>query len=409
MTIRTRAPLLLAGGLLLIGGGGLTAAEDEATDRIWRPPDRGQAGTDLRREKRRAIRDGQWVFSAGAGASLGWTDNAFASPDDLAGAPDDIPRRSAFAAASVELGLERSFFGSDELDASIELAGTRYADAPDADRLGVGLDLAYDVELSEPVELRTDLRVQRENDSATDVFGEPYLRDYASWRYVAQVALAVDLGEDQQVVLGYGVTRKDYDETSGLNSLDWTENAVQLRYRLRAGEQVTLRLWSELGLQRYDGEPANSSPSGLELPGNPDEEHRLLSLLAWVAWEVDDRLELALKYRYRAKDDRFEGYESYAEHRIGASVDWWLGTSWLLSVEGQLADRAFDERPADTAGERLAYTSSELTIDLWRVLGPHVAGYVGYALAQRDSNRDTGTTYRSYTVNAVMTGLNLSY
>ena len=84
------------------------------------------------------------------------------------------------------------------------------------------------------------------------------------------------MSEEHRFKIGGEYIFKDYDETAGLNSLDWVQPALKARYRYRFGPYHYLRLWYSISERKYEEEPASLRDS-TELSTNPDEKHRYRS------------------------------------------------------------------------------------------------------------------------------------
>ena len=239
--------------------------------------------------------------------------------------------------------------------------------------------------------------------------GNGYQRDFASWRIGFSTGLKRKVGHRNQCYLGYEAAYKDYDETPGLNSIDWTSHYVSLRYRHRLSNQLTGRLWAKVGYQRYDEEPANNAIDGNEKTQNPVEEHLLHQVTMWATWKPSRRWKSDVQYRWSRKDDLFEQYESYNNHRVKCSVSYQLSKNWHVAGDIKFDQREFDRRPAYETGGQLSYQRWQVGMHVTKRLSPHAVIQAQYGYQCRESNRSFGTVYRDYSIHLMMIGWGSSF
>jgi hypothetical protein len=250
--------------------------------------------------------------------------------------------------------------------------------------------------------------VQHENDHATNIDGVALDRDFEYISFRMKPHVSWKLGSDNRFRLAYEAKRKDYAETSGLESLDWWRHGVGVEYERKIGETAEVGLEFDFDVQLYDDEPA-ALPDGTEPPGAPDEEHYFYIVEANGSWQLLPWLQLSGGYRLRIKDDQFRDFESYVSN-LG-EIGLLFRPLELLSIDvmGSYERRNYDKRLADTPGSELHYDRYRVRTSVHQGLGEHLALVAQYDFALRDSNRSVGTSFRSYERHRVLAGVQLAY
>jgi hypothetical protein len=323
----------------------------------------------------------------GAGLFSGYDTNIYRSPRKL-------EKGGEFFGGLVFLRADNRFGEKQRLLTKLTWEQIRYPGHSNANLDRGRLTTWYTRPLTDNTSFELDLGITYKNDDATTITGDKYDRDFGYWRYAADGLFVWDMSKEHQFKVGGGYTFKDYDETSGLNSLDWDEWTLEARYRYRFAKSHYLRLWYSLSERKYDEELAGLR-DGIELPSNPKEKHYYHRAKVWYSVPIADNLDLDLKYDYKIKDDRFKDYESYDSHEIEAGIQLEVNEKTQIEMEVEYEIKDFDNYLGDN-GHKLEYTKWNLGVGarykLWD--SGWIFSRLNYYL--RDTNRSWDTVYRDY-------------
>ncbi|MEZ4652570.1 MAG: hypothetical protein R3E12_02930 [Candidatus Eisenbacteria bacterium] len=249
--------------------------------------------------------------------------------------------------------------------------------------------------------------MSHQNDASANIAGRDYAQDYGYWRYAGETVLEWKPSSRHRVRLGAERVIKDYEETPGLVSVDWTQWMASASYRVRLIGGQSASASYATGYRDYKDEPAAES-SGRELPTNPAERHRYRELALKYSIPLTRRADLEVGYSRDSKEDLFQGYESRRSEGFHAEV----GVEALPGVELRLAGarswRDYQHILAD-AGRPLSYRLQEASVgSRVHVLAPT---WVFFQLSyfERDTNKSTGTLYRDHTGTVTRTGVNVFF
>jgi len=353
----------------------------------------------LQREKRAAARDGGWPVTASIGAGAGWNSNLY---DAWSGAEID----TAILVEAGELEIEHRPSTQDRWRMALKAQGTQYLEDSEANALEIGLSTDWKHAFTDAVNLKIDAGVTSKDTASFTALGTKLTRETSYLAYDAGTSVDVDVTPADNVAIGIGYRRKDYDETTGLNTLDWDKVGGSVHYRHKSA-WWTGRLWYDLDVQKYDEEPA-SDTTGLELPTYPAEDHVLQSVLAWWSADLTPTRTLTLKLKYSTKDDRYESYESWNEWRLTAGFSAVLSEHLHVGIEGWYAMRDYEHILADV-NQELSY--DKFSFDAWArwYFNAHWSFLVEAQTVVRDSNKNAGTIYRDYTVYEVLSGVSAAF
>lgn len=387
----------LLGGLGL-GASGQELAEDETqgvSRRVMLQPSRA-----LERAKRAEAREGAWVWSGIASLAGGFTSNAFESPS--------ATQNSALGDLELQGEALRRFTPSDRLRIRVRAGFVPYTETSDLDTFNQTVSTYYRHRISRGSSFSLLAKAERENDDAVDINGNDYVRDFGYFSYRVQPTLRLALGELGNLRVSYGLKRKDYDETTGRNSLDWWKHGPKVSLEHRFGRAFSLEASYSFAIQQYDKEPANDV-TGLEPPGTPDEKHYFHRAALDGTWRLSRNLRLEAEYAYRMKDDRFQEYESYDDHGGKLAVTWAPSRILAFQLGGSFSRRDYDNRPGTLPGETLEYDRIEGHANVRYELSRNLSLFALYAFTDRDTNRDTGISYRDYTDHTMLSGVTLAF
>ena len=353
----------------------------------------------LRSEKRAEARKGAWPVTVEMGLGAGWNSNIY---DGWAGQEVD----SALIVGAAKLGLEHRFTAQDRWRINGQAQGKWVAEDSTANVSEGRVETDWQHKFSPAVTTMLQIGADVQNDTALTALGTELTRDEDFLAYNGRGSIDIDLTSSDNVETGVLYRRKNYVETPGLNTLDWDQFGGQLRYRHRS-DWWTARLWYEVVLQTYDEEPS-SDQSGVELTTNPTEEHLHQTALVWWSAQASKHTEIDLKVKYSMKDDQFEGYESWSEWRASAGISCAITAVARLGLDGWYAKRDYDNRAA-APGETLEY--DKYGIEGWARfnINQHWSIALIAQVVDRDTNKDTGTAYRDYTVIEMIGGVSAAY
>ncbi len=119
-------------------------------------------------------------------------------------------------------------------------------------------------------------------------------------------------------------------------------------------------------------------------------------------------LELDGGYRFKMKEDQFEGFESYEEGRWATGLTLTRYPPWTLRAEGAFTERQYDNRLGELASETLEYDKLEASITASYQVKYGFSFYAHYSYANRDSNRSSGSAYRDYSYHRFLTGFSFA-
>ena len=386
----------------------LVAVEDDQISDLWRQQSGVSATSDMRRAKRKELRNGAWVHSMGLDVQAGYIDNVFISPSAV-GAQTGLEESSTLLSVGAYWKVERNFDKNRSLDIEVAASSMSFSESSDASGQSYACEISYDQDLHDDVTWESSLDIDHATDDATDVFGDPYTRDFAYFSYQLRTGVDWDINKQHKLSVSVTYKMKDYSETTGMNSIDWNDLSTRLSYRWRINDQFKLRAQYDYGMQAYDEEPANNAADGLESLGNPNEEHVFNKLTLSAYWYPKDGSKAWLKLATRNKTDDYEGFESYDETQMSIGVSSRFLELWYVKAELRNKDRDYDKRPGTGFSDTLVYDQQQLDVTLRRNLDEHQSVYVNYALAERSSNRDFGSVYRDYLVNSLSLGYSLNY
>lgn len=399
MSLSSRSiPLCLT--LTLITTTGAMAAEGPDEEGSISPHSLLSTSNELRKDKRDEARTGGWPVTAAVALGAGWNSNIYSG---WSGEEVDSP----LLIAAGELGIEHSFNNrQDRWRAKAGAETTQVFEDGDASSVQGDLDSDWRHRFSQAVALTVDVGVTYADSTGQSALGTVLTRDEDYLAYDGRVSVEFDLTRADSIEIGAAARRKDYAETPGLNTIDWTKYGGLLRYRHR-GEGWTLRLWYDLDLQQYDDELASDS-TGAEVAGNPTEEHLLQSAQLWYSVMTGKQTELDAKVKFSSKTDQYEDYESWSEWRVGLGITSALNSRFTIGGDGWYAMRDYDTITAST-GDELSYDKAGIEVwGRWQ-FNAHWAASFSAQGVERDTNNDVGTTYRDYRVIEVVTGVSAAF
>lgn len=355
-----------------------------------RPPDpRPAAPQPVPDRRREAAREGRrWRFEASARAEVGYDTNVFHT-DSATG--DAFTRVGGWAFSetngttqrwSGRLEVNRKFYRefsrADELEGFLDLRTSR-----ELGRLvaGAGLSSAF-------LELRL---LDREGN----------LLPRTTFTSLSHRALGfADLRLAKDLYLGAegGYRLKNYEETSGLPSLDYREWSAELGLTRYLPARLSLRLqgsWEQRGYRERQAADA----AGVLDPSNPDLRLRQVEGEARLRKRWGKRGLLEATFALRENDDLFQDELTYRQ-RAGSLRMRHAIASWLLALGFGLTDRDFELRRSG-ADEPLREDYLTFAADVERTLWPKARALAGYSVFRRSSNDLLG----SYTIGSFQLGL----
>jgi len=382
------------------------AQEQVDDDAIRRSSSMSLAGWELGSQKRRQARDGKWAFLVIGSEDVSFNSNVYGSPagNNLL---IDLEQSSPVFSTGVRTDVFRYFDRRNRLRLVGRAEDQRYTENSNLDLMRQQAGAEYEHRFSRATKLTIDGDFVHENDDAVDINGDPYARNFGYQAYGADLAVEHEISRRHEVAVAYYVDRKNYNETPGMNTLDWREHGPRIRYKYSRGD-TRLRVWYTMGIQDYDQEKA-SLVDGSEIASNPVEHHIHHSALLWLSKTFTPVLSGAVKVKYRAKNDRFQGYESFDEFDVEGEIGYAVSPRLTLSTNAEFERRNYDHRAAEVAGDFLEFNRWTSEVALRYQLNPHAAVLGHYGFVNRNTNRDTGTTYRDYSIRSGGVGVAVAF
>jgi hypothetical protein len=198
-----------------------------------------------------------------------------------------------------------------------------------------------------------------------------------------------DLSLTKNLYLGaeFGYRIKNYEETRGLRSLDYTEPAAEVGLTQYLPKRLSLRLEGTWDERDYD-ERLAAGADGTVPPSNPLLTLRGLGVQSRIRkrWGTRGLLEASLGFR-RSKD-LFQDELSYDQRSADARASLPFGR-WAVALRGAVVARDFDIRATGGSGpleEDFLSVRADLERGLWA--GAVLVG--GYSLFRRSTNDPAG-------------------
>lgn len=258
-------------------------------------------------------------------------------------------------------------------------------------------------ELNKKLKLSADLDIVSENDNAVIITGVPYERDYGYLRASGELTLAWSPNRVHLISISADVQNKNYHETALLNSLDWNQSTIGVRYRLRTTSRTSLRLRYLVGEREYTEELA-SLLNGDEVTGNPVENHRYRDARISFEYNPSKQSELLLELGRRYRKDLFQGYETWKNSGWRAAYESRLSNVVELGVRISRLRQEYDFMTGDN-NALLAYTKLTAGFGGRVMLTPALRLFLAADYYTRDSNKSSGTLYRDYEGTTISLGM----
>ncbi len=385
-------------------------AQEQAQDE--RPMERARVGLlasgDLQERKIARAREGRWAWTLLGMVDVGYDSNIFKSPSSgLIPALSPGKENALAYDVGLKVAVLRYFNDRDRLSLSLAATGSPNLEESKITEYTQKFRARYSARFSNRLRFSVSGTVQHENDDEADAFGGSLSRDLENFAYKVSPSLRYKLSKRQSVRLSFPVKLKDYEETTLVNSLDYREYGPRLKYRGRWSTSF-VELSYAFAVRSYDDELA-SLADGSTVATNPEEEHRYHKIGIELGWRLSDNFELFGGYRFRSKDDRFEGFESYDDHswQIGFAAT--PARAWSIRAKVSYGKREYDNRHGDLPTEELEYDKLGGSLMTVYRMSKHLSLFTRYSYSKRDSNRSTGTSYLDYEVHRFFMGLSFGY
>ena len=265
----------------------------------------------------------------------------------------------------------------------------------------------YSNRLGKRIRLSFAGTVKHANDDEIDINGNDFTRDFENFTYKAKPSIRFRLSKRQALSLAYSGEWSEYAETSGQESLDWWAHGPAAQYRFKLSDAASLRVVYGFTIRNYD-ENLASLKDGTNLATNPSEKHHYQRVDVKGTWRPVSWLELDGGYRFKTKEDQFEGFESYEERKWKTGLTLSRFPPWTLRAEGAFSERQYDNRLGELATETLEYDKLEANITAYYKVKYGFSFYAHYSYANRDSNRSSGSSYRDYSYHRFLTGFSFA-
>ena len=339
------------------------------------------------KQARRHARQDHFHLLKGLGLFAGADENVYRSPDEF-------ESNAAFWGYWGLIRADWRIAGKERLMSTATWQQVTYPDHPLADLEAGELRNWYTRPITDTSSMQASVRVKRRSDESANIRGEDFRRDYAYWRYNAKLSWVWQPDRTHRFDWGSGYAFKNYDEVSGLESLDWHELSVDARYRYRTESAGILRVSYSLGRRDYQ-EALAGFRDGSEMETNPQESHFYHDATLRYIYPLNERLELGTGYSYEIKNDRFADYESYQSHEFDLRANWSIQDNTHLHGRAGYTFRDYDNI---SAGDRrtLNYDQIELQLQLQHQLTDSVTLSGSVEFFYRNTNKSTGTIFRDY-------------
>ncbi len=355
---------------------------------------------ELRKMKRdRAKEQGSaWTFMGTA--AVGQDSNIFDSPGS--------ERDSLFYDFGLKIESLYYFEEHESVKVSLKGTGSLYPESSTMADASQEFKAKYSNRLTDWVRLSLAGMIGHSHDDEVDILGSDFAQDFEHTVYRIKSSARLRLSDRQTLALSYVAKWKDYWDTSDRDSLDWWSHGPTALYRVKIGDSTSLSLSYGFSVRTYDEDLA-SLVDGTDLASNPEEEHHYHRVAVEGRWRPKRWLELSGRYRFRLKDDRFEDFEAYDEAKWTSGLTLIPFRRVTLRAEGSYAKRDYEHRPGELPGETLEYDEITGSITAHYQVQRNLSLYGRYSFIDRDSNRDTGTSYLDYKVFRFLTGFSFVY
>ena len=368
------------------------AQDESAAKRAWLGL---TASEELKDLKYQQAQEGGWPWTLMTTVAAGDDSNIFDSPN----AETD----GVFYDFGLKLENLHYFGEHDSLKLTFAGTGSIYPESSTLASATQKIKLRYANRLSKRIRFRLEGMASHQNDDKVSIDGHEFLRDFGQVVYRVKPSLRFRLSKRQTFTLAYAGKWKNYAETSGQASLDWFAHGPKARYGVKISDSLSFSGGYSFTLRNYDEDLA-ALANGTELATNPKEEHRYHRFGAKAEWRPADWLVMDGRYRVKTKDDQFDDFESYEDKK------WAFGMTLLpmpglsIRAEGFSSDREYDNRLGELPTETLEYDKVGGSLTAHYQLSRNLALYARFSHVDRDSNRETGSSYRDYEVTTFLAG-----
>ena len=357
----------------------------------------------LAREKRREAREGDWAWTLLGAFAAGYDSNIYESPSNETG--------SGLGQLGVRAQGLRWFSDGDRLKLSATATGSPYLETNDISEYMQQVKARYRWKLSDRFRLGWSARVEHQNDNEFDQFGGELSKNYEYFDYRTAPSVSMRLWKNAKLRLAVPVELKDYTEQSNSESLDWWAYGPEISFQTKLSSSIKAIGRYGFSVRTYDEDSA-SSADGSSLAINPEEKHHYHHARAELAWSPSKSLGFTLGYRLRHKADQFEGYETYTDQRVKLEMTLNPTKALTLALMGSFAHRLYDGREADDEDAddaKLEYDRFRAAVFGRYRVSKNISWFARYDFADRESNRETGSTYRDYRLHRVLAGVSFAY
>jgi hypothetical protein len=401
-----RAFVVLAAGWALSWG---AAQEEKATSASASVRDTISGEFNLTKElageKRDKSKSG-WTPTLALTPKFGYATNIFSSPEEANGI-SGLEQESWTAGIAGKLSLARQYERW-LIGISGEAHELAYDEAEHIDVSRQRLSVWSDVKLAAPTKLAVDLGFQKKNNDAVNIFGErlnatsnPADRDeldeaddsYSLKIYTGALEASHEFNKRHDLKLA--VAGRYQNVISNVSDPDWYRFGPTLKYRYRPAAGIALRLHCDFQTQRYEDISARAQDGSAPLDG-PKREHEYQKFLVEFTRKLTEKCQLQLKLRVQIKNDRYQDFESYRDNGVEAGIDYRLTAVTLMESKISYKNRDFAHRLSDNPNETLNHDYYGFSLRCNHALSTHLVVTFHYDYIQRESNRQTGKTFREY-------------
>jgi hypothetical protein len=351
---------------------------------------------EIRHEKDREARAPEWAWLLTGNIAAGHDSNIFEGPVDETG--------STVLDAGLRAELRRYITSKDRIRIWAQATAIPFKEESEPNDYRQWLGMQYRHTRSNATVFHVFAEVKHENDNVVNTEGEDPERDFEHVQYRAVPSMRYKISSRDSVWLAYHMVRRDYSEQVNLGSLDYWLHGPSIRWRRIIGKRSDLELDYAFRIQDYDEESARNS---LGVDVGSTEEHFFHRLQAEYFWRPYSRLEFDVGYEFEIKDDRFQGFESWNNHKIIGKVTWAALPRVKVRAAAAYDNRDYDHRNGDVG--TLEYDKFTGEFAAGYDITTNVTPYIAYKIVDRNTNLNTGNEFRDYEIKRFSVGVAFTY
>ncbi|MFA5857837.1 MAG: hypothetical protein WC955_02105 [Elusimicrobiota bacterium] len=315
-----------------------------------------------------------------------------------------FPQNDVFYTYKYELKL-RKYWGDNKLKIEYTGYASKYSSFSVVNEDKNELSIEFRKTLDKKLRFYVVADFDNNRDRGTNILGEALQTIYAYKQIGIKPRIDYQYSKSLEFSAVYDTLTKDYDDTPGIMSLDYQENkgSVEAIYK-------SLRFIYEYSKRKYSKYLA-SDENGKELNTNPIREWDYHTGNLELDSQWLQNIKTTVGYSFQARMDLFKDYYTYYRNRGYIKLFYIMLTNLELSAAVEYKSYQYKIVDVPIAGPNpklvLNYFNADLELS-WQV-HKNVKTYILYTYDSRDSNKDTGNTYREYQDHTLQTGVRWGY